>query len=339
MPRVAGSCTRGVDRAAPPGAGPAAASMTALPLAWPVLGSRPSLCTIDDKGASWCAAQKLGCDRDFVQVRCESTCKQSLQQTHLRKLPPCEALNTSDASTWAAAGLDDFAGKHGTDKLKHGFSSVYEKRYGPQRHRLRRLLEIGVFFGASLRMWRDYFPTAQIVGLDTFRGVQGVSHRSGARVTFGKADLFLRQWEAGQVGERIQLVVANQSSVTDMERALALLRPYAPFDVIIEDGSHLQADQQRNLAQLFELVRPGGDYVIEDIHSSLQMGYDEPPRSKHTTLAMVNRFNSSRTLSSKYMSAAQRQRIAPWIQSVETLRGATRYDLTCIVSKRLNPPT
>ena len=100
MPRVAGSCTRGVDRAAPPGAGPAAASMTALPLAWPVLGSRPSLCTIDDKGASWCAAQKLGCNRDFVQVRCESTCKQSLQQTHLRKLPPCEALNTSDASTF-----------------------------------------------------------------------------------------------------------------------------------------------------------------------------------------------------------------------------------------------
>lgn len=306
-------------------------------LAWSVLATpQPPLCTIDAKGAPWCAAHKYSCGSDHIQLRCESTCKRRLKQrlSHRRKLPSCTALNTSDEATWGTAGLDDFAGKHGTDKLTHGFTSLYAHRYAAQRHTLRRLLEIGVYFGASLRMWRDYFPSAEVVGLDTFRGVQGASYPSGVRATFDNADQFLTQWSTGQAGPRMQLIVGNQSNVTDMDRVVALLRPYAPFDVIIEDGSHLQADQQRNLAQLFELVRPGGEFVIEDIHSSLEVGYDEPPRSKHTTLAMVHRFNRSRKLSSKYMTPEQQQITAKWIQSMEVVRGVTRHDLVCFVSKR-----
>lgn len=60
--------------------------------------------------------------------------------------------------------------------------------------------------------------------------------------------------------------------------------PPPPFDLIIEDGSHRHADQQMNLALLMPLLKPGGLYFLEDLHTSLEPGYDEPAKGKDTTL-------------------------------------------------------
>ena len=49
-------------------------------------------------------------------------------------------------------------------KPRNSFAdALFTHQYAAQRHTLRRLLEIGVYFGASLRMWRDYFPAAEVV--------------------------------------------------------------------------------------------------------------------------------------------------------------------------------
>ena len=71
--------------------------------------------------------------------------------------------------------LDYLARKYGTDKrtndpgtdLKyHGYTTVYENLLEDKRLEYREVLEIGVREGWSHKMWYDYFPNANIYGID-----------------------------------------------------------------------------------------------------------------------------------------------------------------------------
>ena len=122
----------------------------------------------DLKTQAWCAKSvvraKNGtavCATSYVRERCFRTC------TRCRP---------SDPHT---AELLDLGTRHRTDKVDHGFLEVYAERFGPIRGRVRRVLEVGVFFGASILLWRDFFPRATVYGLDTFEGVLGVAHTHG----------------------------------------------------------------------------------------------------------------------------------------------------------------
>lgn len=139
--------------------------------------------------------------------------------------------------------LDALGLLHGTDKSSHthGYLAVYDRVLQPLRRRPVRLLEIGVLNGASLRMWRDYFPRGRIVGLD----------RDSAALA--------------QAGERIKVFLADQSDAPAMA---ALVRRLGVFDIIIDDGSHIWSHQIETLRALLPLVKPGGFYIVEDLHTS-----------------------------------------------------------------------
>ena len=66
------------------------------------------------------------------------------------------------------ATLDEIGLKHGTDKASphHNYLNFYETFMAPLREQPVCLLEIGVYKGASLATWREYFPYARIVGVD-----------------------------------------------------------------------------------------------------------------------------------------------------------------------------
>ncbi|MDX1411751.1 MAG: hypothetical protein R3351_06310, partial [Nitrospirales bacterium] len=61
--------------------------------------------------------------------------------------------------------LQQLAKQHGTDKSVF-LASVYWSYVKDLKYTPLRILEIGIKDGASLRMWRDFFPTAQIYGAD-----------------------------------------------------------------------------------------------------------------------------------------------------------------------------
>ena len=159
---------------------------------------------------------------------------------------------TPDAATPEAAtpeagaarpGLDEIGRRFGTDKssLHHDFLRLYESFLSPLRDRTLRLLEIGVWTGQSLRTWAEYFPQARVVGVDINPGA--------------------RQFAGGQVAVEI----ADQS---DAAQLAALAEAHGPFDVVIDDGSHVWAHQILTLRTLLPSVRPGGFYVLEDIDTS-----------------------------------------------------------------------
>jgi hypothetical protein len=130
---------------------------------------------------------------------------------------------------------------------------IYEQLLAPLRRRAFSLLELGVWSGHSLEMWRDAFPRATIVGVD-----------------LGPPDLNL--------GGRVHVVRGDQTDAALMRR---VREEYAPkgFDVIVDDASHAGITTARSLQILYgEHLRPGGLYFIEDWGTGYMPDWDDGGR-------------------------------------------------------------
>jgi hypothetical protein len=108
------------------------------------------------------------------------------------------------------------------------------------------ILEIGVKGGGSTALWKALFPSASVVGLD----------------------IKLRRWLTSEPSE--DGVVYLQGDQTDVARLEEIAARYGPFDIVIDDGSHVTDHVGCTLRCLLPHVRPGGAYVIEDTHSSVK---------------------------------------------------------------------
>lgn len=142
--------------------------------------------------------------------------------------------------------------KHGTDKQNgHSYAQHYQRHFEPFRDRPITLLEIGIggygdprAGGESLRLWKEYFPRAQIVGLD-------IHEKSGLRE------------------DRIHTVMGSQD---DPNVIRDLVAEFGGFDLVIDDGSHVSAQVIRSFELLFPELRSGGLYVVEDLQTSYWPG-------------------------------------------------------------------
>jgi cephalosporin hydroxylase len=131
-----------------------------------------------------------------------------------------------------------------TDKItNHRYDPFYERHLAHLRDKPIVLLEIGIEFGKSLQMWREYFPKARIIGIDKKP----------------YAMKFVPKGAEGFVGD--QADPAFLKSITDKAGG---------FDVVIDDGGHHMAPQQASFKMLFPHVRPNGYYVMEDVATSYQ---------------------------------------------------------------------
>jgi hypothetical protein len=152
----------------------------------------------------------------------------------------------------------------------HSFSEIYEDYLHDKKDKILNVLEIGIWDGSSLNMWYDYFSNANIIGLD-------IENK--------------KQYE----NDRISCDIIDQSSELELEQFVNNSKVL--FDFIIDDGSHHMRDQQITFAHFFKLLKPGGIYVIEDLHTSLcehgtmlynrhiEIFYDK----SNTTLELLNK--------------------------------------------------
>jgi FkbM family methyltransferase len=212
--------------------------------------------------------------------------------------PPHEYGEALYVRTRSDVSLHSLGSVFGTDKSTSGVLPFYEKYMKPFRNAPINILEIGVFFGASIRMWREYFPCATVYGIDHFKGVQG----NGS--TFDCSRKFL---EDSKGVDRVRLIECDQSNRT----ALISLRDRftqdgVQFQFIIDDGSHLMKDQQQSLGTLWSCLANGGVYFMEDWPSSLDPRYkDVKPDRSNTTYTLMNNWNEKKEWRSEYMDDKQ----------------------------------
>jgi hypothetical protein len=167
--------------------------------------------------------------------------------------------------------LTDIAQDTGTDKWGvHYYTAHYERHLEHLRDEQFVLLEIGVGGyarsgqgGASVRMWRRYFPHAQIVGLD-------IEDKS-----------FL---------DRPRLTTVRGSQTDEAVLESVIDRFGAPL-VVVDDGSHRPDDIVATFGALFPQLPDGAVYAIEDTQTSYwpEFGGSADRESPDTTMAFVKR--------------------------------------------------
>jgi hypothetical protein len=112
-----------------------------------------------------------------------------------------------------------------------------------------RLLEIGVFQGGSLELWRDHFgPGTTIFGIDIDPAC------------------------AGRCDPPNQVRIGSQDDGDFLRRTVAEM---GGLDVVIDDGSHIGRHQQASFKALWPLLSDGGLYVIEDLLTAYFPGHYE----------------------------------------------------------------
>jgi hypothetical protein len=139
--------------------------------------------------------------------------------------------------------LDAIGLRNRTDKAssQNNFLVFYAQFLDKIRHQPVRVLDIGVLDGGSARTWRDYFHNGHIIGVD-------IDPSAGRHIS-----------------DRLSIHIADQSKEDDLK---IITEKLGPFDLVVDDGSHVWEDQILTFKQLMPCISPGGFYIIEDLDTS-----------------------------------------------------------------------
>jgi hypothetical protein len=149
--------------------------------------------------------------------------------------------------------LTEIGLKHNTDKAYgHGFTSVYNTYF--EQYTNPRILEIGVYNGASMETYNEFFNyRCNIVGVDNGEQLGYMSTHPN-----------------------IQIVIADQDRPVELANAVGGM-----YDIILDDGSHFVEHQINCYEVLKQKVNKGGIYIIEDLHCCYHSFYN-PNNVKNT---------------------------------------------------------
>ena len=157
--------------------------------------------------------------------------------------------------------LDDIAIDKGTDKssLFHNYCVKYEKYLPFKRDQKIKILEIGVFNGSSINMWREYYPNCYVVGIDI----------DSSCIKYEKIEnkLFV------EIGSQIDDIFLNK-----------VIEKHGPFDLIIDDGSHMQSHMIFSFEKLFPELKKSGIYIVEDTCCSYWSEYEGGLNKSNTSI-------------------------------------------------------
>lgn len=140
--------------------------------------------------------------------------------------------------------LDQLAIEAGADKgsFYHNYTDIYSRYFADLKDKPIKFLEIGIYKGASVKMWEKYFTAADLHFID---------------ITFDNAEYS---------SPRSHYYLCNQESVPGLQKFIQ--DAGGNFDVIINDGGHTMNQQITSFKTLFPHVKRGGMYIIEDLHTS-----------------------------------------------------------------------
>lgn len=147
----------------------------------------------------------------------------------------------------------------------HSYIEVYEEILAPYKDTAFNILEIGLFKGNSLRMWKEYFKGV-VFGIDCDIKPHG-----------GMADL-------------TEMVKSDEFNIKLFDAECPIKARYyfneTKFDVIIEDAGH-HIEQQVKLYNIWKkYLTPNAIYIIEDVQDidNTRFTFENLDNSKNITI-------------------------------------------------------
>lgn len=169
------------------------------------------------------------------------------------------------------SNLNDIGLKTQTDKASgsHGYLDQYERiaNLSELRNKDMKMLEIGVLNGASIRMWAEYFEKGKIFGMDNLE----VDVHLGS--DWKREQNAVLYSDMMKENDRISIHQYDQGNREHLQTFIEEVG--SDFDFIIDDGSHFQEDQMVSFAFLFQHLKSGGYYIIEDVALPLSRYVEE----------------------------------------------------------------
>jgi len=205
--------------------------------------------------------------------------------------------------------LSEIGSLNCTDKSTyHGFTDFYDKHLDAIRDSNINLLEIGIYQGASLRTWKEYFQNGNIYGLDID---------------------YLQQYQEDRI-------LIEQGDQTDIVRLKTVFGD-VEFDVIIDDGGHTMNQQQITLVTMFHRLKSGGYYILEDLHTSIPFHINDfsEDLSKNTTLSLLDQFvKKGVDFNNYFVAVSDIKQVFDSIEFCELFYNNNGMSITSVIKKK-----
>lgn len=141
--------------------------------------------------------------------------------------------------------LKDLVDNSRTDKnTTHSYLDLYEMLLSPKKDSAKRVLEIGVQTGGSIKLWADYFTNAIVEGID-------IMHAN-------------EMWPVIQRHDRI---VLHTSKDAYDEKNIIELFSNSKFDMILDDGPHTLDSMKYFIILYSQVLTDDGILILEDIQN------------------------------------------------------------------------
>jgi predicted O-methyltransferase YrrM len=173
--------------------------------------------------------------------------------------------------------------------LGHNYAKYYDQYLS--KLDVNKMLEIGVSWGASIKMWDEYYDkNVEITGID-----------------IDEKRFKVKDIETNN----IKILLGNQNDIGFLNKL-----SNESFDLIIDDGSHRMKDQQVSLKVLFKYLRNGGLYIIEDLHTSKHESFYDS-KKESTTIDVINDLKNKSNNKSNYIDDDEYDYLINNIESIE----------------------
>lgn len=197
--------------------------------------------------------------------------------------------------------LSELATKYGSDKApnQHNFTPFYDLVLNPTRETTEKVIEVGILGGSSLRMWREYFPYASIQGYDI------------------DPKTFISE-------SRVQCAILDQLRRRELNMLVDECEANGKADLFIDDGCHIHEAQQLTLYYGLQCVKPGGIFILEDIHTSFGNDWGEPSGNIATTYQVLMGMINGTEVSNKYLTQEQIRYIISSVERIHIIDNGTQ---------------
>jgi cephalosporin hydroxylase len=191
--------------------------------------------------------------------------------------------------------------KRHINKWVHYFD-IYDRHFNSYRNKEIVVVEIGVFQGGSLQMWKNYFGNrAKIYGIDI--------------------DPRCKSFEE----ENIEILIGSQS---DRKFLREIKNQIPPIDILIDDGGHTMMQQIVTYEELFSHIKSDGVYLCEDLHTSYWLEFGGGHKRRGTFIEYSKNFIDYLNAYHSYQKSLQ---INDFTKSVDSIH---YYDSIIVIEKR-----
>ncbi len=129
----------------------------------------------------------------------------------------------------------------------HHYFEIYDRHFSKYKGKDITLLEVGVFHGGSLQMWKNYFgANSKVYGIDI--------NPECKKFEEGNTKIFIGSQE-------------DRSFLRDV------LKQIPKLDILIDDGGHTMRQQIVSFEEMYDHIKEDGIYLCEDIHTSYWKKY------------------------------------------------------------------